>query len=642
MSTLDYTVKLLDVTACNLGVPLGSFLVKHERKIIDSKPSVTQSGHVIGRLRILATSDLHMQLRGFDYYRDRQTLTSGMTRIATLIREIRAEAKAAGDLVITLDNGDSLQGTPLDDLAIRELDSPHIFYRALELMSYDAAGLGNHDFNFDLAHLIDSVREARVPVVCANARRVDGGGLPVSPWVVLNRNLAGQPLRVGVFSILPPQTLIWDADHLSGRIVFDDMTEAARTAISDLQAQRCDIIVALAHTGLGERSERTGQENALWPLSTLEGLHAIVAGHTHLHLPDPKAPENSETARGILNGKPVVMPGAGADHLGVIDLELARKDMRWFIAGAKAALRSATVQEDQELSDMTAPIHDATRKHLSQVIGHTSVALHSYFGAFGTSSALGLIAAAKQEAINQLGVVPDGVPLLSSVPPAKMGGRGGPENYVDIPAGALSLRHVFDLCTFPNRLAAVLVTGAQLADWIEMSAGLYSQITPGVCGQMILDAARPAHGSDLFFGIEYVLDLSVPARFDANGDLANPSSRRLVSLRYQKRSVAPSDRFAIALSSYRANGGGHVRALEAATPLKLPSLSVREALQTYIKSDNFPHWAQHHGRFKSLGGTEVVLGTGPRAESHLQDLGDVFSGSNGLDEDGFLCLRLRL
>ena len=634
---------------CNLKLLCNSIerredALKHDRHLPEDRQDLHKARpKLAGRLRILATTDLHMQLRGFDYFTDRPTTDDGMTRIATLMRETRAASEANGDVVIALDNGDSLQGTPLEEQALHAIGGPHIFYRALDLMRYDAAGLGNHDFNFDLNHLEASLRNAPVPILCTNARRVDGGHLPVRRWTILDRVLFGHPLRIGIFSVLPPQTLIWDADHLAGHMAIDDITASARLAIKTLRQDGCDIVVALAHTGLGERKELAGQENALWPLSQLEGLDAIIAGHTHLHLPDPAAPEGSDMARGVLNDTPVVMPGVGGAHLGIIDLDLVQEGKTWQVVGHQSQLREAPALEDAALSEMTAPIHHATRTHLAQPVGHTPVPLHSYFGLLAPSPALALVAAAKAHALREIADLPSDIPLISSVAPAKMGGRGGPANYVDIPAGDLSLRHVFDLSFFPNRLAAVIVTGAQLADWIEMSAGIYHQITPGRHGQPLMDPSRPAHGSDLFYGVQYALDLSQPARFEMSGALINPAHRRLKWLTHKGAAVQPDDRFIVALSSYRANGGGNVRALRQAQRLEIPHLLVRDALKNYLTAGHFPAWADSRVcHFADLGQTAVIAPTGPGAMAHLTDIEDMHSSTGGLTPEGFLQVNVLL
>lgn len=584
-----------------------------------------------------------MHMRGFDYLSDKRTQSGGMTRLATLMRDLRETSEANGDVVVAVDNGDSLQGTPLEELALRERGEPHVFYRALSVMKYDAAGLGNHDFNFGLDHLAASVRAAHLPILCSNARRIDGSDLPVESWTILRRHMQGIPLNIGVFSLLPPQTLVWDADHLAGHLIVDDIVTSARTAIAELQTAGCDIIICLAHTGLGEPEAVFGQENALWPLSKLEDVDAIVAGHTHLLLPDPDAPDHSDTSRGILNGTPVVMPGTGGDHLGVIDLELSHSAAGWQVVSATSQLRAVSGPEDIDLTKMTAPLHKATQDLLARRAGLSPVHLHSYFSFLVPSPALALVAAAKAHALRAHTSGDFDLPLLSCAAPTKMGGRGGPQCYLDIPGGPLSLRHVYDLCFFPNRLAAVVVTGAELVDWIEMSAGIYNRVEAHQPDQILFDPRRPAHSSDVIYGVQYELDLSQPSRFDEQGQLMDPRAHRVKTLKHRGRKVKPGDRFIVALSSYRANGGGNVHALKTAERLDIPSVLIRDALRDYLSEGLFPDGAYESSfHFSSLNETWVTAQTGPGARRFLDEIDCMRAEDCGLDQQGFLNLRLCL
>ena len=282
---------------------------------------MAQSGGTEIAVRILATSDLHMTLRGFDHYADTPRDGIGLARVATLIHAARAEVPGA--VVLLLDNGDSLQGTPLDTPAL-EIDGGHPFLRCLADLGYDAMGLGNHDFNFGLGVLAEAIARAPCPVLCANAVRRDGGAFGAVPGVVLDRDTPQGPLRVGVLSVLPPQTEMWDAEILQGALAVADMVPAAEAVAADLRARGADLVIALAHTGLGEDTFVPGQENALQALAALPGIDALVGGHTHLLLPDPGAAPGSAEAEGRFAGRPVAMPGSAGSHLAVIDLTLVR------------------------------------------------------------------------------------------------------------------------------------------------------------------------------------------------------------------------------------------------------------------------------------------------------------------------------
>lgn len=566
-------------------------------------------------LRILATSDLHMTLRGFDHYADTVGDGIGLTRVGTLIRAARAEA---GDAVVLLDNGDSLQGTPLDAPAF-DMAGGHPFLRCLADLGFDAVGLGNHDFNFGLDPLNRVIAEAPCPVLCANAVRTDGGAFGALPGVILTRDTGAGPLRVGVLSVLPPQTAMWDAEILQGALAVGDMVPAATATAARLRAEGADLVVALAHTGLGEAGFVPGQENALRALCTVPGVDAVVGGHTHLLLPDPKAPGDSPEGAGRIAGRPVAMPGSAGSHLAVIDLALARDGDGWRVNGGRSHLRATTgVAEDAPLLALTEDLHGATRAALARPVGHAPVAMHTQFCFVAPSAALSVVAAAQVHALEDLA---PGMPVLSAVAPGKMGGRGGPANYTDVPAGLVRERHLADLCVYPNRLALVEIDGEGLTDWLEMAVSLYRRIKPEGGAQPLIDPAWSGHGFDVIHGLSYTIDLSRPARFDPDGQIADPAARRITDLRHAGHPVDRSDRFVVVTNTYRANGGGHVRALEGRRRLPAPDLTLREALGRYLTEGRFPDAPLAPVfRFAPLPGARLELACGPGAAVHLGEL----------------------
>ena len=107
------------------------------------KGASAPSGDIVA-LRILATTDVHMNVLPYDYLADRPSGRGGLARTASLIARRRAEV----DNCLLLDNGDFLEGTPLGDFAARRtagMDRPHPAIAAMNALAYDAAALGNHD-----------------------------------------------------------------------------------------------------------------------------------------------------------------------------------------------------------------------------------------------------------------------------------------------------------------------------------------------------------------------------------------------------------------------------------------------------------------------------------------------------------------
>lgn len=614
------------------------------------------------RLRILATSDLHMNLGSFDYYSDRPDPTVGLTRVASLIKAARRDAQDA--LVVLFDNGDSIQGTPIGDLAVRETQARHPLMSAFEALNYDAIGLGNHDFNFGLETLNRVLQDAACPVVCSNVSPIDNTLVGWQPSLVLERSISVDgldwPIRIGVLSVLPPQTLEWDTHFLRDRVRIEDIVKAGRKTAQDLLHQGCDVVVALAHTGLSSDGAAELAENAAIPLAKSAEVDALITGHTHLHLPGTahKGLAGVDAEGGRIHGKPSVMPGSAGSHLGIIDLDITADGKGgWHVTSSQSTLApisrpaetgkiTSLVSEDAVLERLFQPQHTRTRHEMQEPVGEVPKPLHSYFTFFAQDRGLALVAAAQAAALRayQSSTEARDLPLLSAAAPSKFGGRAGPRRYTDVPAGTISMRHVADLHVFPNELSAVIATGAQIRDWLEMSAGVFNQIEPGTTHMPLRDHEHPGHNFDVIHGLTYEIDITTPARFNPAGEVVNPSHRRIHDLRHGEAKVEDDQRFAVALTNYRANGGGNFAALRAAQPIPVPSHRIQQLIRDYVAGNlpSEPHLAQPCWRLAPVPNTHVLETTGPAARAHLDELPKGLIQDQGLDAEGFLHLSIAL
>ncbi|WP_170764796.1 bifunctional 2',3'-cyclic-nucleotide 2'-phosphodiesterase/3'-nucleotidase [Ruegeria lacuscaerulensis] len=611
-------------------------------------------------IRILATSDLHMNLNGFDFYTDTPDPSIGFTRTASLIRLARQQAEASGALVLLFDNGDSLQGTPMGDWAVERANAPHILMQAFAELRYDAIGLGNHDFGFGLGVLDRVLADAPCPVICSNAYRQDATQVWQNLSVLhrtFHKNGQQIPLKIGVFSVLPPQTAKWEAHRLQEAVVMEDILECAHEKVQDLQAHGCDLILALAHTGLGATEAQSDLENAIIPLAAIDGIDALIAGHSHLTFPGKSHAglEHVDAIKGRVHGKPVVMPGSAGSHLGVIDLTLrTTKRGNWSVQTHSAELRPVChanpngppepVVEDPDLVILFTSGHTETRRRTAEPVGHIDQHLHSYFSFCARDRGLALVAAAQAAVLRPYlqGSPIAELPVLSATSPCKFGGRAGPRFFTDVPAGKICLRHVTDLYVFPNELQAVVVSGEQIRDWLEMSAGIFNQIAPGTSSDLV-DPNRAGHNFDVLHGLTYRIDLSQPPRFETNGRLVNPAHYRVQDIRFNDAPVTANQHFVVALNNYRASGGGHFPFVGHAKPIALPALPMQRVLQDYLSGilprdplENAPR----PFRLASVPGASAILKTGPKARQHLAELNVYDPYIVGEDEDGFLQIRL--
>ena len=601
-------------------------------------------------LKILATTDLHMHIMGHDYFANRPTERFGLSRTATRIGVERAEAENC----LLFDNGDSLQGGPMGDFladAGWKGASLHPAIAAMNALGYDAATIGNHDFSFGLRFLHRALAGAAFPVVSSNllARR----DLPVTRRLVLAREMRDRdgrswPMRIGILGFLPPPTIDWEPE-LRGAVEIGDIIAEARIGIAALRAEGVDLIVALAHSGIGALDPIPMMENAATALAALPGLDVVIAGHTHRVFPSPDHPSGPgiDRLRGALSGKPCVMPGFWGSHLGVIDLKLQKAEGEpWSVADFRCrADPVGTLPADREVTRRALPAHRATLRHYRRRIGRSDRPLTSFFTLLGDDPGLRLVSMAQRWYMRgQLaGSRWEGLPILSAAAPFRAGGRGGAEHYTDVPAGRLTLRSLADLYLFPNRICALLVTGADLSEWLERSSSIFRQIVPQGQDQPLIDPDFPGYNFDLIDGLNWRIDLSAPPRHAPDGRLLEPDRRRVLNLAHRGKPVTEEMRFVLVTNSYRLSESGVFAGIAAHRPVLLEGgARTRDVLRRYVSARRVVAppgdlgWA-----FCPMPGTTVRFATGPGAAPHLARLGGRIEDL-GLDRQGFLDLRLHL
>jgi 2',3'-cyclic-nucleotide 2'-phosphodiesterase/3'-nucleotidase len=537
------------------------------------------------KLRILETTDVHMSLMAWDYYQDKAVEDYGLERTATLIKAARAEARNT----LLFENGDLLQGNPLGDFIAKvkplQAGQVHPAYKVMNALGYDAGNIGNHEFNYGLAFLQQSLAGAAFPYVNANIVIDDGRGKPdeakaaFTPYVILTRSFtdetgAKQTLKIGVLGFAPPQVMQWDRSNLLGKVAALDIPATARRLIPRIKAEGADIVVVIAHSGF-ERGETVFfAENTVARLAEIPGVDAILFGHSHGEFPGryfnshPKV----DLARGTINGVPATMPGFWGSHLGVIDLVLDKAGSTWRVSDSRAELRPVydraarkpIAAPDPAVAALIKVEHEGALASVRAEVARSAVPIQSYFAQVADDPSVQIVADAQlaygRKAL--AGTPWAALPLLSAASPFKTGGRGGANNYTDIPAGPIAVRNVADLYVYPNTIKIVKLTGAQVREWLEFSAGAFNTIAPqGAPEQNLLNPGFPSYNFDTLDGVSYRYDLTQPARYNRDGQLVAPAAHRVLDLRHQNQPIDERAEFAIVTNNYRASGGGNFPAL---------------------------------------------------------------------------------
>ncbi|HEM6088180.1 TPA: bifunctional 2',3'-cyclic-nucleotide 2'-phosphodiesterase/3'-nucleotidase [Streptococcus suis] len=552
-------------------------------------------------VRILATTDLHTNLVNYDYYQDKPVETLGLAKTAVLIED----AKAENPNVILVDNGDTIQGTPLGNY--KSLIDPieegeqHPMYTALDTLGFDAGTLGNHEFNYGLDYLRKVITTAGMPLLNANVLDPTTKDFLYQPYTIIDKTFTDTTgkavsLKVGITGIVPPQILNWDKAYLEGKVIVRDAVEAVRDIVPVIRENGADIVLVLSHSGIGDDQYEVGEENVGYQIASLAGVDAVITGHSHAEFPGTAEKPSFyakytgvDDTNGKINGTPVTMAGKYGDHLGVIDLNLTYTDGKWATTSSKAAIRKIDTKSsvaDSRIIDLAKEAHTETINYVRQQVGETTAPINSFFALVQDDPSVQIVNNAQiWYAKQQLAGTPEaGLPILSAAAPFKAGTRGDATAYTDIPAGPIAIKNVADLYLYDNVVAILKINGAQLKEWLEMSAGQFNQVDPSSTEpQNLVNTDYRTYNFDVIDGVTYQYDITQPNKYDRSGKLVNETASRVRNLQYNGQAVTDEQEFIVVTNNYRANGT--FPGVKDASVNYLLNLENRQAIINYIISE---------------------------------------------------------
>lgn len=504
-------------------------------------------------LGILATTDLHQYIVPYDYMNDTEVDDYGFSKTYTLIEEAREKYENT----VLLDAGDAIQGSLIgvheSQVEPLEEGETQAIIKAMNAAGYDAAAIGNHEVqDYGLWFLDLAIEGSDFPWLTANMMLAeDPDQSYTEPYTILEREVGGELLEIGVISFVPPQIMDWGAAHLRGEVVAKDIIPQAMTYLPELEA-KTDIVIINAHTGIDDSplGSYAARENAGYYLAQLEGVDAMITGHQHEVFPG----EAYEDMAGVdldertIYGVPTVMPGSWGRNLGIIELNLVHDDGEWDVVGHDVRNEPVdeTVESHPMIEDIAADIHEKTVEYVRTPLGETERDITSYFARVIDSAVTQIVNEAQlwyAEAHFE-GSEYEDYPLLSAAAPF-VAGREGPSYFTSVTEG-ITVGDVTDIYLYDNQVRAMKLDGEQVIDWLESSVSRNFETIDPDCDdeQHLINYGEPAFNYDVIEGIEYEIDVT------------RPDDEKVISAYYEGEEVTADDTFIVITNDYRAGGGG--------------------------------------------------------------------------------------
>ncbi|MGW2747017.1 bifunctional metallophosphatase/5'-nucleotidase [Streptomyces sp. NPDC001450] len=529
---------------------------------------------------ILGTTDLHSHVFDWDYYKDaaytdKAGNSVGVARVATLIKQQR-EAKGE-HRVLLVDAGDIIQGTSLAYYFARvdpitgtdgEKGPKHPMAVAMNHMRYDAAALGNHEFNYGIDTLRTFESQCHFPLLGANALDAKTMRPAFRPYTVKRICVPGAPdITVGILGLTNPGIALWDKDNVSGKMVFPGLVEQAKKYVPRLRALGCDVVFLTDHSGLDGSSSWGDSlpyvENASNLVAEqVPGIDAILVGHTHVEVPSYTV-KNAETGEEVLLSEPYCW----GYRLSVFDFELELHHGQWKVTGKTAqTLNPKDVEEDPEIKALLEADHELVVKYVNTAVGTCTEDLPAAESCWKDVPIMDFIHKVQTDTVKAgLSAADAALPLISVAAPFS--------RTADIPKGSVTIKDIAGLYIYDNTLYGKKLTGAQLKEYLEYAAKYYHQVPSGTK----VDTATLTNANNFW---DYMYDTA--AGVDYEIDIAQAEGSRIKNLTYNGAPVADDQVFVVAVNNYRANGGSGYPHIASAPIAYSSTNEIRQLMIDYV------------------------------------------------------------
>ncbi|KQW49319.1 multifunctional 2',3'-cyclic-nucleotide 2'-phosphodiesterase/5'-nucleotidase/3'-nucleotidase [Nocardioides sp. Root1257] len=544
------------------------------------------------RLTVLGTTDLHGNVVNWDYFKNAEYDDAahndiGLAKVATLIKAVRHDRR--GEPILTLDAGDTIQGTPLA-YYYAKIDpitsgAVHPMARAMNAVGYDAAALGNHEFNYGLDTLRTFEGQLDFPLLGANAVDPATKRPAFPPYIIKHYKVGrGRSIKVGVLGLTNPGIAIWDKANVEGRMEFPGLVEQAKKFVPELKRRGCDLVVISAHSGAATSSSYGDAlpypENAASLVAAqVPHVDAILVGHAHQEIAQQYV-ANETTGQQVL----LCEPSYWGRRLAVMDFVVEETRSRggrgWRLVSATSqVLNSNAVAEDARVARAVREQHDTTVAYVNSPVGTSAAAMSAARAVVEDVPIIDFVNYVQADAVKAgLTGADAALPVLSIAAPFN--------RAASFPAGQVTIRDVAGLYIYDNTLLGVRVSGADVKAYLEYSARYFKQVSgtgPFTLDQVTNAVTPTAPTGTPDYNFDSVAGLDAPLTYDI--DIAAAPGSRIVGLSYAGVPVTDAQQFVMAVNNYRQSGGGGFPAVATAPVVYNRQNEIRQLLIDWVTAN---------------------------------------------------------
>jgi 2',3'-cyclic-nucleotide 2'-phosphodiesterase/3'-nucleotidase len=504
------------------------------------------------KLVILETSDIHGNMIPINYANNEKT-KNGISKIASIIKEERNSNKN----IILIDNGDMLQGTPLTYYYAKvDKRDKNPIIDVLNFLKYDAAVIGNHEFNYGMDILNSSIKQSNFPWISANILNEDSSKPIFGKPYIIKKFQNG--LRVGVLGLTTKYIPNWENSDIIKGISFEDVVKTAEKWIGILkEKEKVDLVVVSYHGGFerdldtGKPTESLTGENQAYELCIkVKGIDVLLTGHQHRFI------ENK-----YVNGVLVLQPGNAANAIGRVEVNLKMHNNVWKVIDKKSKLVYCEKRESQvEIENIVKDIEKDTQNWLDKCMGNINgdMTVKDYMNIRTKDNAL-------IEFINKVQMDSASVDI-SNTALFDNKSTGFPSK--------VTMRDIVSNYVYPNTLKVIRIKGNDIKEALEKSASYFANYD----GKSIkvnprFTTPKPQHYNyDMWEGIDYEINISKPA------------GKRITKLDYKGSPLDMKKEYDVVMNNYRAGGGGNYSMFKGKPVIKDIPIDMSELIANYILS----------------------------------------------------------